>query len=76
MQSIGGHGGKYYSDGINLQNMFTEMVANYAVIIKSKKREEYLEVLREVVGNELVCMLDEFYTSKIIGMPLNDVKVR
>ena len=45
------------------------MIANYASIIKSKKGDETIKLLRYYVGDELVDMLDNFYMNKIIQLP-------
>ena len=50
-------------------HVFTEMVANYSVIIKSKRSEEALQILRAIVGDELVDLLDDFYKEKILKLP-------
>ena len=62
-----GHGIRYYIHGE--RHVFTEMVANYSLIIKSKKSEEALQILRAIVGDELVDLLDDFYKGKILKLP-------
>ncbi len=62
-----GHGIRYYAYGKTY--VFTEMVADYSLIIKSKKSEEALQILRAIVGDELVDLLDDFYRSKILKLP-------
>ena len=66
-----GHGVKYYyRDDINKSSeiKFTEMIANYSSIIKSKQANEIIKILRDIVGNELVDMLDNFYKSKFLNL--------
>lgn len=60
-----GHGVNYYYDRPN--SMFIEMIANYAVIIKSKNSSQMIGWLRHIVGNELVDMLDEFYVNELLN---------
>lgn len=74
-----GHGIRYYSRYNELQSLekkFTEMIANYATIIKSKNNVVILKLLRGIVGDELVEMLDEFYKEKIVGLSTNKEKNR
>ena len=62
-----GHGVRYY----NMQHhKFCEMVANYSEIIKSKHADKVLIVLRNIVGDELVDMLDDFYCHKMLKLPV------
>ena len=65
IESAYGHGVRYYS---LKTHGFCEMVANYSSIIKSKHSNEILKLLRNIVGDELVDLLDEFYMTKIIGL--------
>ena len=68
-----GHGIRYYTFGE--EYVFGEMVANYSLIIKSKKSAKALQILRDIVGDELVDLLDDFYKSKILKLsPLEDSK--
>ena len=65
-----GHGVRYYyDDNPNelLRIRFTEMIANYSSIIKSKHANEIIEVLQNIVGNEFVTMLDDFYKKRLIN---------
>lgn len=64
-----GHGIRYYlsNDNPNCWE-FTEMIANYSSIIKSKKKDEALLLLRSIVGDELVDLLDVFYKNKMLKM--------
>lgn len=58
-----GHGIKYYS--IEYKGM-CEMIANYGTIIKSKNSSEMLLYLRNIVGNEVVDMIEDVYENKIL----------
>ena len=64
-----GHGIDYYS---NKERRFNEVIANYGVILKSKRAKEGIELLRIIVGHKLVDMIDQTYKVKIIGS--KDVK--
>jgi DNA-binding MarR family transcriptional regulator len=61
-----GHGVRYYKTRYLI---FCEMVANYSEIIKSKHSKEIIALLRHIVGDELVDMLDNFYQNEMIGLP-------
>ena len=63
IKSAYGHGVRYYS---KKDARFKEMIANYVQIIKSKNSKETLLLLRYIVGDELVDLLDKFYVTKII----------
>ena len=63
IESAYGHGIEYYANGTHT---FSEMIANYGTILKSKNEKEMFILLRKIVGNELVDILREFYTKKII----------
>ncbi len=59
-----GHGIRYYS--ARKEVGFHEMIANYSSIIKSKKCNENIELLRYIVGDELVDLLENFYNNNIL----------
>lgn len=64
IKGVFGHGiGYYYSKDI----VFQEIIANYSSLIKSDRKEESLEILRAMVGNELIDLLDNFYQNKMIN---------
>ena len=68
-----GHGIRYYSSTMDPNHYkFTEMVANYSSIIKSKNKDEGLLLLRSIVGDELVDMLDDFYKNKMLKLNTNE----
>ena len=58
-----GHGTKYFADS---SMIFKEMIADYGSIIKSKNAEEALKMLRNIVGDELVDMLDDYYMNTVL----------
>ena len=78
IKSAYGHGIRYYAkDGDTASSIncrFSEMIANYALIIKSKHSVEMLEYLRSIVGDELVEMLDKFYMEKIVCLSMENDK--
>ena len=61
-----GHGIRYYTR--DALSGFQEMIANYETIIKSKKSKEMIDLLRYYVGDELVNMLEEFYTVEMLNI--------
>ena len=70
--ACGGHGIKYYSQ--TLMHGFDEMIANFAVLVKSKGSEENLRVLRDIVGDEVYNMISNFYYTNILEMDINKSK--
>lgn len=71
ISSAYGHGIRYYSrndDSESLHFKFTEMIANYSAIIKSKNSEKIIVLLRDIVGDELVDMLDDFYKNNMLKL--------
>ena len=76
IRPIGGHGVYYYKN--RSDNKFDEIFANYMAIKKciddeifkfvySKEDDKPLDVLRYVLGNELVDYLDNFYDREILN---------
>lgn len=64
IKGVFGHGiGYYYSIDI----MFQEIIANYSSLIKSDRKEESILILKSMIGNELIELLDDFYQNKIIN---------
>lgn len=63
ISSVFGHGTEYFSDSSRL---FEEMVADYGSILKSKNSEVAQQMLRSIVGDELVDMLDNYYVNSIL----------
>lgn len=69
--SFGGHGIRYYSQN---EHGFDEMIAQFAVLVKSKGCEENLQVLRNIVGDEVYNMISNFYYTNILEMDINKSK--
>lgn len=69
--SFGGHGIRYYSQK---KRGFDEMIAQFAVLVKSKGYEENLQVLRNIVGDEVYNMISNFYYTNILEMDINKSK--
>lgn len=69
--SFGGHGIRYYSQK---KHGFDEMIAQFAVLVKSKGAEENLQVLRNIVGYEIYNMISNFYYTNILEMDINKSK--
>lgn len=53
-----GHGILYYN---SIDVVFQEIFANYCLLIKSDRRDKILDILRDLVGNEFIELLDNFY---------------
>lgn len=69
--SFGGHGIRYYSQN---EHGFDEMIAQFALLVKSKGAEENLRVLRDIVGDEVYNMISNFYYTNILEMDINKSK--
>ena len=63
IKATSGHGIAYYS---NQDQGFKEMIANFAVIVKSKNAPEMLDLLRSIIGEELYNLLSDFYYENIV----------
>lgn len=63
LQCYYGHGMKYYSDK---DTIFLEIIAQYGTMMKSKN-SSVINLLRDIVGDELVDLLDSFYRERIIN---------
>lgn len=72
--SFGGHGIKYYTYTLIAKHGFDEMIANFAVLVKSKGAEENLRVLRDIVGDEVYNMISDFYYTNILEMDISKNK--
>lgn len=59
-----GHGAAYYREDKYL--IFNEMFANYVSLIKLKNSEEAILLLRQIVGDGIVDMLDNYYKEYIL----------
>lgn len=60
-----GHGIGYYRRGYPWS--FSEMIANYSEIVKSKNPTEGIEILKKYVGEELVEFIQEYYDKQILN---------
>ena len=70
IKSAYGHGVKYYcknDSNESLKLKFTEMIANYASMLKSKDNKEVIELLRSIIGDELFHLVNDFYREKIMN---------
>lgn len=72
--ACGGHGIKYYTYALITKHGFDEMIANFAVLVKSKGAEENLQVLRDIVGDEVYNMISDFYYTNILEMDISKNK--
>ncbi len=72
--ACGGHGIKYYTYTLIAKHGFDEMIANFAVLVKSKGAEKNLLVLRDIVGDEVYNMISNFYYTNILEMDINKSK--
>ncbi|MDD7131619.1 MAG: hypothetical protein PUH84_00620, partial [Firmicutes bacterium] len=72
--ACGGHGIKYYTYTLIAKHGFDEMIANFAVLVKSKGAEKNLRVLRDIVGDEVYNMISNFYYTNILEMDINKSK--
>lgn len=55
---LSGHTKKYYKE--SKESSFDEVLANYYAIINSKKANKLISDLRELVGDDLIELLDEY----------------
>lgn len=65
IKSAYGHGIAYYRR--NISWAFSEMIANYSEIVKSKNAEEGLLTLRYYIGDELVDYIKNYYDNNILN---------
>ena len=59
-----GHGKAYYN---NSDYAFPEILADYSVLLKCNNSSENIDLLRSILGDEFVNLLDEFYREKIVN---------
>lgn len=69
IESCSGHGIPYYS--CDLDMIFREMIANFSLIIKSNDSCEYLELLKNIIGEELYDLISNYYFENIVGIEKN-----
>ena len=74
IKGILGHGIPYYS--CELENIFTEMIAQFSVISKSYNASEMLYLLKDTIGEELYNLISEYYNNNIIGIERNKIYKR
>lgn len=65
-----GHGILYYNSN---DIIFQEIFANYCLLIKSDRSNKTFNILKELVGDELIKLLDEFYSEMINNNKYIDV---
>lgn len=58
-----GHGVAYYENGSFY--IFSEIMANFSAIVKSTDANEVLSYLKEIVGEELINLLENYYKNEI-----------
>jgi len=63
IKGTSGHGIYYYS---RPSQGFDEMIANFSSILKFHKPKEMLELLRDLVGDDVYNMLNDFYHNNIL----------
>ena len=59
-----GHGISYYRRG--LSSVFSEMIANYSEIVKSKNPEESINILKKYIDEQLIDLIQEYYEKNIL----------
>lgn len=69
IKGISGHGISYYS--CNIELIFSEMIAEFSVISKSNDSYQMLKLLKDIIGDDLFDLLEEFYYNDIIGIEKN-----
>lgn len=57
-----GHGILYYN---SIDVIFQEIFANYCLLIKSDRSKQIFDILRDLVGDDLIVLLDGFYSDMI-----------
>ena len=67
-----GHGKEYYN---NSRKIFKEIIAQYNEIIKSSYKEQALKTLENIVGKELIKLLEKF-NEELVIQPLENKKTR
>ena len=59
-----GHGMIYYH---SIDVVFQEILANYCLLLKSDKKDETFQILKNIIGNDLFNMLDKFYNVELLN---------
>lgn len=68
-----GHGKEYYS---YIFNRFSEVIANFSVIINSPNNEEMCNLLKEIIGEDLYLEIYNFYIKNIVKLNKNSENKR
>ena len=58
-----GHGKDYYG---YIFNRFSEVMANYSVIVNSPNNEEMCNLLKNIIGEELYQIIDNYYMKNLV----------
>lgn len=69
-----GHGISYYSCDVDL--IFSEMIAEFSVISKSNDSYKMLKLLKDIIGEDLFNLLEDFYYNNIIDIDNNKIYKR
>lgn len=76
ISNISGHGIAYY---YATKHGFDEMIANFSVLLKSPNSKEFLDLLKNIVGEEFYNMLSTYYYDNILfskyGENQNNIKL-
>lgn len=65
-----GHGLYYYCH--SSENIFSEIIANYKTLMMSEESDRYLRELRDILGDEFVDFLDNYYNNIILGQVFDE----
>ncbi len=63
IKKIAGHGIPYY---YHYEKKFSEIIANFSVLNKSRNKEASLKQLKELLGEEIYNLINEFYCKYIL----------
>ena len=59
-----GHGMMYY---YSKDVIFQEIFANYCLLLKSDRKDESLSILKDIIGEDLLLLLDNFYNEELLN---------
>ena len=65
-----GHGLYYYCH--SSENIFSEIIADYKTLMMSEESDRYLRELRDILGDEFVDFLDNYYNNIILGQVFDE----
>lgn len=71
IDSTSGHGIQYYHR--NVEITFSEIIANFAAIVKLPDAEENLQILKNIVGEEMYNMINNFYCQDILKLNIEEL---